>query len=63
MEAIVKSAVEAYMECDEVDEDFVTPFANKSEPKLGKDLVVYGNKQVSFVVIIYLVLCSRACTA
>ncbi|KAG6405922.1 hypothetical protein SASPL_133516 [Salvia splendens] len=46
VEAIVKSAVEAYMECDEVDEDFVTPFANKSEPKLGKDLVVYANKQL-----------------
>ncbi|KAG6397563.1 hypothetical protein SASPL_143732 [Salvia splendens] len=45
VEAIVKSALEAYMECDEVDEDFVTPFTNKSEPKLGKALVIYANKQ------------------
>ncbi|XP_047966778.1 uncharacterized protein LOC125211113 isoform X2 [Salvia hispanica] len=45
VEAIVKTAVEAYMECDEVDEDFVTPFSNKSEPKVGKDLVIYDNEQ------------------
>ncbi|KAG6433570.1 hypothetical protein SASPL_105184 [Salvia splendens] len=36
VEAIVKSAVEAYMECDEDDADFVTPFTNKSEPKWAK---------------------------
>ncbi|KAG6421895.1 hypothetical protein SASPL_118454 [Salvia splendens] len=46
VEAIVQSAVEAYMECDEVDEDFVTHFAKKSEPKLGKELVVYTNEQL-----------------
>ncbi|KAG6391100.1 hypothetical protein SASPL_148849 [Salvia splendens] len=46
VQAIVQSAVEAYMECDEVDKDFVTPFANKSEPKLGKELVVYTNEQL-----------------
>ncbi|KAG6401029.1 hypothetical protein SASPL_137874 [Salvia splendens] len=49
-ETVVKSAVEAFMECDEVDEDFVTPFVNKSEPKLGKDLVVYANEQLYTVV-------------
>ncbi|KAG6433568.1 hypothetical protein SASPL_105182 [Salvia splendens] len=38
VEAIVKSAVEAYMECDEDDADFVTPFTNKSEPKVGEAL-------------------------
>ena len=43
------------MECDEVDEDFVTLFSNKSETKVGKDLVIYENEQVSFVVLIYLV--------
>ncbi|KAG6400881.1 hypothetical protein SASPL_137726 [Salvia splendens] len=47
VEAIVKSAVEAYMECDE---DFVTPFTNKSEPKLGEALVIYANKQLYTVV-------------
>ncbi|KAG6403461.1 hypothetical protein SASPL_135683 [Salvia splendens] len=46
VEAIVQSAVEAYMECDDADEDFVTPFAKKSEPKLGKELVVYTNEQL-----------------
>ncbi|KAG6403458.1 hypothetical protein SASPL_135680 [Salvia splendens] len=50
VEAIVKSAVEAYMECDEVDEDFVTPFTDKSEPKLGEALVIYANKQLYTVV-------------
>ncbi|KAG6394651.1 hypothetical protein SASPL_145240 [Salvia splendens] len=45
VEAIVKSAVEAYMECDEVDADFVTPFTNKSEPKLSEALVINANKQ------------------
>ncbi|KAG6437370.1 hypothetical protein SASPL_102285 [Salvia splendens] len=45
VEAIVQSAVEAYMECNDVDEDFVTPFTKKSEPKLGKELVVYTNEQ------------------
>ncbi|KAG6418389.1 hypothetical protein SASPL_120593 [Salvia splendens] len=48
--AIVKSAVEAYIECDVVDEDFVTPFTNKSEPKLGKDLVIHANEQLYTVV-------------
>ena len=43
------------MECDEVDEDFVTPFSNKSKTKVGKDVVIYENQQVSFVVLIYLV--------
>ncbi|KAG6436744.1 hypothetical protein SASPL_101646 [Salvia splendens] len=47
VEAIVQSALEAYMECDEVDEDFVTPFAKKSEPKLGKELVFYTNEQLN----------------
>ncbi|KAG6391035.1 hypothetical protein SASPL_148782 [Salvia splendens] len=51
VEAIVKSAVEAYMECDEDDADFVTPFTNKSEPKVGEALVIKSNKKVSFVVI------------
>ncbi|KAG6390351.1 hypothetical protein SASPL_148085 [Salvia splendens] len=46
VEAIVQSAVEAYMECDDADEDFVTPFAKKSETKLGKELVVYTNEQL-----------------
>ncbi|KAG6401223.1 hypothetical protein SASPL_138072 [Salvia splendens] len=46
VEAIAKSTVEAFMECDEVDEDFVTTFASKSETKSGKDLVVYANEQV-----------------
>ncbi|KAG6415786.1 hypothetical protein SASPL_123204 [Salvia splendens] len=50
VEAIVKSAVEAYMECDVVDEDSVTPFTNKSEPKLGKDLVIHANEQLYTVV-------------
>ncbi|KAG6423097.1 hypothetical protein SASPL_113481 [Salvia splendens] len=45
VEAIVKSAVEAYMECDEADADFVTPFTKKSEPKLGEALVITANKQ------------------
>ncbi|KAG6414315.1 hypothetical protein SASPL_127034 [Salvia splendens] len=48
VEAIVKSAVEAYMECDEDDADFVTPFTNKSEPKVGEALlytVVMSNGQ------------------
>ncbi|KAG6435871.1 hypothetical protein SASPL_100752 [Salvia splendens] len=50
VEAIVKSAVEAYMECDEADADFVTPFTKKSEPKLGEALVITANKQLYTVV-------------
>ncbi|KAL1559299.1 hypothetical protein AAHA92_09656 [Salvia divinorum] len=33
VEAIVKSAVDAYMECEDNDDDFVTPLLRKSEAK------------------------------
>ncbi|KAL1540876.1 RING-type E3 ubiquitin transferase [Salvia divinorum] len=46
VEAVVKSAVNAYMECDDNDDDFVTPCLKKTESKLGNQLVVYGKENV-----------------
>ncbi|KAL1569169.1 hypothetical protein AAHA92_00680 [Salvia divinorum] len=46
VDVVVKSDVEAYMECDDKDDDFVTPTLKKSETKLGNQLVVYGKENL-----------------
>ncbi|KAL1545519.1 hypothetical protein AAHA92_22234 [Salvia divinorum] len=45
MEVIVKSAVDAYMECDDNDDNFVTPLLRKSEAKMGDQVVLHAGEQ------------------
>ncbi|KAL1569415.1 hypothetical protein AAHA92_00898 [Salvia divinorum] len=47
VETIVKSAVDAYMECEDNDDDFVTPLLRKSKAKMGDQDVLHAGEQVS----------------